>query len=128
MAHYFILLRINPFDLRTDREGWWFEHSLSWLRVCLSAEGAENVSWPWLSPLRGRGSLTTSLTGKFVYIWLTISSCYDSTPLTLGLIERDGSLSTLCHGCRFACQKRVLKTFAGPSYIHPEDGVVWLCH
>ena len=25
MAHHFILLRLNPFDLRFDREGWWFE-------------------------------------------------------------------------------------------------------
>ena len=26
MAHHFILLQLNPFDLRVDREGWWFEH------------------------------------------------------------------------------------------------------
>ena len=25
MAHYFILLRLNPFYFRVDREGWWFE-------------------------------------------------------------------------------------------------------
>ena len=43
---------------------------MSWLRVCLSAEGAKNVSWPWLSPLRGWGSLTMALTGKFVYIYI----------------------------------------------------------
>ena len=54
--------------LRVDREGWCFEHSVSWLRVCLSAEGTKNVSWPWLSPLRGWGSLTMAFTGKFVYI------------------------------------------------------------
>ena len=24
MAHHFILLRLNPFGLRVDREGWWF--------------------------------------------------------------------------------------------------------
>ena len=47
---------------------WWFEHSVSWLRVCLSAEGAKNVSWPWPSPLRGWGSLTMTFTGKFVYM------------------------------------------------------------
>ena len=41
MAHHFILLRFNPFDLRVDKMGWWFEHSVSWLRVCLSAEGAK---------------------------------------------------------------------------------------
>ena len=33
----------------------------------MSAEGAKNVSWPWLSPLRGWGSLTMTSTGKFVY-------------------------------------------------------------
>ena len=29
MAHHFILLRRNPFGLRVDRDGWWFEHSRS---------------------------------------------------------------------------------------------------
>ena len=29
MAHHFILLQLNPFDLTVDREGWWFEYSLS---------------------------------------------------------------------------------------------------
>ena len=55
MAHHFMLLRLNPFDLKVDREGWWFEHSMSWLRVCLSVEGAKNVFWPWLFLLRGWG-------------------------------------------------------------------------
>ena len=68
IAHHFILLRISPFGFRVDREGWWFEHSLSWLRVCLSAEGAKNVSGPWLSPLRGWSSLTMTFTGKLVYM------------------------------------------------------------
>ena len=45
-------------------------------------------------------------------------------PLPLGLIERDGGLSTLCYSCGFACQQRVLKTFPGPGYLHFEDGVV----
>ena len=75
MAHHFILLRLNPFDLRVDRERWWFEHSVSWLWVCLSAEGAKNVSWPWLSPLRGWDSwdsLTMAFTGKSVYIYIYI--------------------------------------------------------
>ena len=27
MADHSILLRLNPFDLRVDWEGWWFEHS-----------------------------------------------------------------------------------------------------
>ena len=42
----------------------------------------------------------------------------------LGLIERDGGLSTLCHSCGFACQQSVLKTFSGPGYLRSEDGVV----
>ena len=29
IAHHFILLRLSPFGLRVDREGWWFEHSMS---------------------------------------------------------------------------------------------------
>ena len=28
MAHHFILLRLSPCDLRVDRVGWWFEHSV----------------------------------------------------------------------------------------------------
>ena len=28
----------------------------------------KNVSWPWLSPLRGWGSLNMAFTGKFIYI------------------------------------------------------------
>ena len=74
MSHYFILLRLNLFGLRVDREGWCFEHSLSQLRVCLSAGGAKNVFWPWLSPLRGWGSLTMTFTGKFVCICICISA------------------------------------------------------
>ena len=67
MANHFNLLRLNPFRLRIDSEGWWFERSLSYLRVCLSAEDAKNVSWPWLSPIRGWGSLTMTSIAKFVY-------------------------------------------------------------
>ena len=61
-----------------------------------------------------------------LYIWLTISFCYGSIALTLGLLERDGGLSTLCHNCGFACQQRVLKTFPDAGYLHSEDEVVWL--
>ena len=60
-----------------------------------------------------------------LYIWPTISSCHGSTPLTLGLIGKDGSLSTLCHSFGFACQQRLLKTFHGPGYLHSKNGVVW---
>ena len=44
MTRDFILRRLNPFGLRVDREGWWFEDCLLWLWVFLSAEGAKNVS------------------------------------------------------------------------------------
>ena len=27
MAHNFILLRLNPFNLKVNRKVWWFEHS-----------------------------------------------------------------------------------------------------
>ena len=63
-----------------------------------------------------------------LYVWLTISSCYSSIPLSLGLIVRDGGLSTLCHSSGLTCQQRVLKTFRGTGYLHSEDGVVWLWH
>ena len=63
-----------------------------------------------------------------LYIWLTISSCYGSLPLALGLIGTGSGLSTLCHSYGFACQQRVLKTFPGPGYPYSEDGVVWLWH
>ena len=29
MTHHFIMLRLNPFGLNVEREGWWFEHSVS---------------------------------------------------------------------------------------------------
>ena len=67
MAHHFILLHFNPFGLRIDIQRWWFEHSVSGLQVCSSAEGTKNVSWHSLSPLRGYVSLTMAFSGKFVY-------------------------------------------------------------
>ena len=66
MVHQLILLCLNRFDLSIHSEGWWFEHCMSELRVGLSAEGAENVSSPWLFQLRGWGSLTMTSIGKFV--------------------------------------------------------------
>ena len=57
-----------------------------------------------------------------LYIWLTVSSCYDSIPLTLGLIGRNSGLITLCHSCSFVCQQRVLKTFPDYGYICPRMG------
>ena len=63
-----------------------------------------------------------------LYVWLTISSCYCSIPLALGMIVRNDGLSTLCHSCGFACQQRLLKTLASPGFLHSGDGVVWLWH
>ena len=63
-----------------------------------------------------------------LYVWLTISSCYGSIPLGLGLIRRDGGLNTLCQICGLAFQQRVLKTFPGSGYLQSEDKVVWLWH
>ena len=39
------------------------------------------------------------------------------------LIGKDGGLSSLCHGCGFDHQQRVLKTFPGPGYLCSEDRV-----
>ena len=68
MAHHLILPQLNPFGLRVDSEGWWFEHFMSQFQVDLLAEGAKNVSLPWLSPLQGWSSLTMTSTSKFVYM------------------------------------------------------------
>ena len=67
-------------------------------------------------------------TYTYLYILVTISSCYGSILLFSGLIERDGGLSTLCHSCGCSCQQRVLKTLPDPGYRRYEDGVVWLWH
>ena len=64
----------------------------------------------------------------YFYLWLTISSCYGSIPLALGLIGTDGRLSTLCNSCGFTCQQRVLKKFPVSGCLHSDDGVVWLWH
>ena len=68
MANHFILLWLNPFGLMLDIEEWWFEHSMSKLRVWLSSEGAKNVSRFWLSPIRGWGGLSMTSTCKFTYM------------------------------------------------------------
>ena len=47
-----------------------------------------------------------------VQMYVYISSCYGSIPLTSGLIGKDTGLSTQCHRCRFAYKQRVLKTLA----------------
>ena len=65
---------------------------------------------------------------EYLYLWLTISSCYGSISLTLGLIVRDGGLSTICHSCGFSCQQKVLETFSGLGFLQADNGVVWLWH
>ena len=62
-----------------------------------------------------------------LYIWLTTSSCYNSIPLTLGLIDKACGLSNLSHSFEFFCQQRVLKTFLYPGYFYSKDWVlsVW---
>ena len=51
MAHQFIRLQHNPFDLSINREDGGLSTLVLYLQVSLSAEGAKNVSWPWLFPL-----------------------------------------------------------------------------
>ena len=75
----------------------------------------DSVVWPWHAL-------------EYLYVWLTISSCYGPINLAWGLIVRDDGLSPLCHSCRFDCQKRVLKTFPWPDSFNSDDGVVWLWH
>ena len=66
-----------------------------------------------------------SLTGKFVDIGNHfILLQFNPFDLSLGLIPRDGGLSTLWHSSRFPCQQRMLKTFPGLGYLDSKDGVV----
>ena len=51
-----------------NRDGSWFEHSVSWLRVCLSAEDAKNVSWSWM--VMGVVRLRHLLVNLYVYIYI----------------------------------------------------------
>ena len=59
VAHYLILLRLNPFDLRVYRESWWYEHSVSRCRFdyqqrvletfpgCGYLSSEDGVVWLW---------------------------------------------------------------------------------
>ena len=124
MANTLILLRLNPFGLRVDIEGWWFEHSCG--LACqqrvrktfpgpLYLQSVDGVFWLWHPEVN-------------LYVWLSISYSFGSIPLALGLIVRDGGLSTLCHSCGFAWLQKLLKMFSGPGYLYFEDGVVWQWH
>ena len=65
MADHFILLRLNHFGLRVDREGWWFEHSTSQLPVCLSAGVLKTFPDP---------GYFRSEHGVYIYIYIYIYS------------------------------------------------------
>ena len=41
MSHHFILLRLNLFNLRVDREGWWFDHSCVMVAGFLVSRGCQ---------------------------------------------------------------------------------------
>ena len=66
-----------------------------------------------------------AFTSKFVYIAHHFI-LLQLNPFDLRIDTERGGLSTLCHGCGFASQQRVLKTFPSPGYLRSEDGVVWL--
>ena len=40
--------------------------------IRLLVKDTTNVSWPWLSPLRGWGSQTMAFTGKIVHIYIYV--------------------------------------------------------
>ena len=74
MAHHFILLRLNPFGLIVDREGWWIEHS----DLCHSCRFA--CQQRMLKTFPGPGSLCAGdevvwlwhLLANFIYIYIYI--------------------------------------------------------
>ena len=125
LHHHFILLQLNPFDLRVDQEGWFFSP------VCVIFMGCQQrvlKTFPCPGYLHANDGLVW-LWHLLVnlYIWLTISFCYPSLPFYLGLMGRDGNLSTLCNSFRFPCQQSVLETLSNPGYFSSEDGafLVW---
>ena len=69
---------------------------------------------------------------KFGYIYIYIYIYIYSAPFYLAtaqswcflVIERDGSLSTLCHSCVCTCQQRVLKTLPDPVYLRSDGEMV----
>ena len=80
---------------------------------------ARNGTWPWLSPLRGWGSLNITFSGKFAYM-VHHFILLQLNPIGLR-VDRDGNLSTLCQSCGFACQERVwlspLRRWGSLTYI-----------
>ena len=74
MTHHFILLRVNLLEVRIYKVGWCFGHSVSYLWVYWSAEGAKKVSWPcpeeWVVWLWH--SLANLLICMYIYIYIYI--------------------------------------------------------
>ena len=69
----YIYIRLNPFDLTLGlirRDGGLSTLCRSCGFACQQRELKTYVSWPWLSPLQGWGSLAMAFTGKFVYIYI----------------------------------------------------------
>ena len=63
----------------------------------------------------------------YIYIYTYSSPFFLATPQSqcLMMIERDGSLSTLCHSCglwAYVSEEGVQKTFPGPGYLNSKDG------
>ena len=46
VAYHITLLRLDPCGISVDMERWLLEHSLSYLRMGLSAQLAQNVAGP----------------------------------------------------------------------------------
>ena len=93
------------------------------LQVSLSAESVEKISWPRLSQLQGWGSLTVSLTGKFVYMTHhLILLRLNPFDLSLRLIGRDGGSSTLCLVAGFVVSRRCWKRFLALAILFPRMG------
>ena len=63
-----------------------------------------DVSRPWLSPLRGWGSLTMTFLVK-LDIYSSPFHLATAQSQCLMVIGKDGSLSTLCHSCGFAVSR-----------------------
>lgn len=77
--------------------------SNSW--VIFPAENNKNISWPFLSLLRGWGNMTLVFIDKFASVWL-----FRTFYLAIA-IGRDGSLSTLRCSCGLLDSRKCKKRF-----------------
>ena len=127
MANHFILLQLNAFGLRLDKEEWWFEHSVSQLRLFCQQKFLKMFAGTGYLLLKDAVIWIGHLLVNF-YIWLTISSCLSSIPLALGLIKKNGGLRILCHSRSFDYRQRMVKILFGPGDLLSKDAVVWPWH